>query len=254
MEAGLDGFLAGSDSLGRVLFVSADSAWTTTVTDLLTREGYESVVCRLGARAVEQLLATAANLVLLDLAVPDRYGMTVCTLLRARSSTPILAVGDRRGERSDEQLVRALSAGADVFVSKGISNRELLARVRALFRRVPSTDRLADADVVRVGLLELDRDARVVRFAGLNIAMTRREFELLEALMTRPGRVVSRSDLLDSMWGARRDPHALNVHVRRLRAKLEAFDPVRRIETVRGVGFRFVVDTEEPDAESAVSV
>jgi two-component system response regulator RegX3 len=254
MEAGLDGFLAGSDSLGRVLFVSADSSWTTAVTDLLTREGYESVVCPLGARAVEQLLGTAPSMVLLDLALPDRYGMTVCTLLRTRSSTPILAVGDRESERSDEQLVRALSAGADAFVSKGISNRELLARVRALIRRASSTLRLTDGDVLRVGLLELDRVARVVRFAGRKIAMTRREFGLLEMLMMRPGSVVSRSDLLDSMWGARRDPHGLNVHVRRLRAKLEAFDPVRRIETVRGVGFRFVVDAEEPDAESAVSV
>jgi DNA-binding response OmpR family regulator len=253
MEAGVDGFLAASDSLGRVLFVSADSSWTTTVTDLLTREGYESVVCPFGARAVEHLLGSAPNLVLLDLALPDRHGMTVCTLLRTRSSTPILAVGDR-GERSNEQLVRALSAGADVFVSKGISNRELLARVRALIRRASSTVRLTDGDALRVGLLELDRAARVVRFAGRKIAMTRRELEVLEVLMMRPGSVVSRSDLLDSMWGARRDQHALNVHVRRLRAKLEAFDPVRRIETVRGVGFRFVVDAEEPDAESAVSV
>jgi DNA-binding response OmpR family regulator len=244
-----------SNSLGRVLFVSADSSWAATVTDLLALEGYETVVCPLGARAVEYLLATSPNMVLLDLALPDRYGMTVCTLLRTRSSTPILAVG----ERSDEQLVRALSAGADVFVGKGISNRELLARVRALIRRAPSTVPPADGDVLRVGLLELDRAARRVRVAGRDVAMTRREFEVLEVLMTRAGSVVSRSDLLDSMWGARRDPHLLNLHVRRLRAKLEAVDPVRRIETVRGVGFRFVLDpvgpeAAGPDPESALSV
>jgi DNA-binding response OmpR family regulator len=148
-----------------------------------------------------------------------------------------------------------------------------------LFRRARSTIRSTDEDVVRIGLLELDRAARVVRFTGRNIAMSRREYELLEVLMMRPGRVVSRADLLDSMWGPRRDPHALNIHVRRLRAKLEAFDPVRRIETVRGVGFRFAIDeadavdalvldlrddlgdeqtgpidSDEPDADSAVPV
>jgi two-component system response regulator RegX3 len=252
--AGGDRYPDGSAWLGRVLFVSADSAWTAAVTELLAREGYESVVCPLGALAIEQLLETAPNMVLLDLALPDRYGMTVCTLLRTRSSTPIVAVGDRAGERTDEQLVRALSAGADIFVTKGISSRELLARVRALIRRAAPNVWLDDTDVLQVGLLELDRADRVVRFDGRKIAMTRREFELLEALVVRRGSAVSRNDLLDSMWGARRDPHALDVHVRRLRAKLEAVDPVRRIETVRGVGFRFIVDAEEPDAESAVSV
>jgi two-component system response regulator MtrA len=237
-----------------VLFVSADSSWTAAVIELLAREGYECVVCPLGALAVEQLLETSPNMVLLDLALPDRYGMTVCTLLRTRSSTPIVAVGDRAGERTDEQLVRALSAGADVFVTKGISSRELLARVRALIRRAAPTVWQGDNDVVRVGLLELDRAGRAVRLAGRSIQMTRREFELLEALVVRRGSAVSRNDLLDSMWGARRDPHALDVHVRRLRAKLEAVDPVRRIETVRGVGFRFIVDAGEPDAEPAVSV
>jgi two-component system response regulator RegX3 len=254
MGAGSDRYPDGSNSLGRVLLISADSSWTAAVTELLEREGYESVVCSLGARAVEQLLETAPSMVLLDLALPDRYGMTVCTLLRTRSSSPIVAVGDRAGERADEQLVRALSAGADVFVSKGISSRELLARVRALIRRAAPNVWQADNDVLRVGSLELDRAARAVHLAGRQIAMTRREFELLEALVVRRGSAVSRSDLLDSMWGARRDPHALDVHVRRLRAKLEAIDPVRRIETVRGVGFRFIVDAEEADAEPAVSV
>jgi two-component system phosphate regulon response regulator PhoB len=237
-DDGLAEIPADSDSLGRVLFVSADVAWTAAVSDMLEQDGYETVDCRLGARAVECLSETSPDMVVLDLALPDRYGITVCSLLRGRSSVPILAVGDR----GDEQLVRALSAGADVFVPKKTSHRELLARVRALFRRARSTTRSADGDVVRIGLLELDRAARVVRFTGRTIAMTRREYELLEVLMTRPGRVVSRTDLLDSMWGPRRDPHALNIHVRRLRAKLEAFDPVRRIQTVRGVGFRFVVD------------
>jgi len=271
---GLEKAPGSSGSLGRVLFVSADVSWTTALSEVLVRDGYESVVCRLGAHALEVLGATAADMVLLDLALPDRYGMTVCSVIRSRSSIPILAVGDR----GDEQLVRALSAGADVFVSKQVSYRELLARVRALFRRARSSVRSTDGDVVRIGLLEMDRAARVVRFTGQSIAMTRREYELLEVLMTRPGCVVSRADLLDSMWGPRRDPHALNIHVRRLRAKLEAFDPVRRIETVRGVGFRYVVDEanadiaedaavldlrdvvvdglddDEPDADSAVSV
>jgi DNA-binding response OmpR family regulator len=247
-DDGVDRGPAASDSLGRVLFVSSDASWTAAVSDLLVREGYETAECRLGARAVEFLSATAPDMVVLDLALPDRYGITVCSLLRARSSIPILAVG----ERGDEQLVRALSAGADVFVPKKTSYRELLARVRALFRRARSTTGSTDGDVVRIGLLELDRAARVVRFTGQNIAMTRREYELLEVLMTRPGRVVSRADLLDSMWGPRRDPHALNIHVRRLRAKLEAFDPVRRIETVRGVGFRFAID--EADAGGVPSL
>jgi two-component system, OmpR family, response regulator RegX3 len=254
MGAGGDRYPDGSTSLGRVLFISADSSWTAAVIELLTREGYECVVCPLGARAVEELLETSPNMVLLDLALPDRYGMTVCTLLRTRSSTPIVAVGDRVGERTDEQLVRALSAGADVFVTKGISSRELLARVRALIRRAAPTVSHGEKDVLRVGLLELDRAGQTVRLAGRRIAMTRREFELLEALVLRRGSAVSRSELLDSMWGARRDPHSLDVHVRRLRAKLEAVDPVRRIETVRGVGFRFIVDADEPDAESAVPV
>jgi len=245
-----------SESLGRVLFVSADVSWTSAVADQLAREGYESAECRLGARAVEHLSATAPDLVVLDLALPDRFGMTVCSMLRARSSIPILAVG----EREEEQLVRALSAGADVFVPKKTSHRELLARIRALFRRARSTTRSTDEDIVRIGLLELDRVARVVRFTTQNVDVSRREYELLELLMTRPGRVVSRADLLDSMWGARRNSQSLNIQVRRLRAKLEAFDPVRRIQTVRGVGFRFavddadVVDGAEHDAGAAVSI
>jgi two-component system phosphate regulon response regulator PhoB len=244
----VDGTLDGSNSLGRILFVSADASWSATVSGLLSRDGYECVECRLGARSIEFLTATAPDMVVLDLALPDRYGITVCSLLRARSSIPILAVG----EREDEQLVRALSAGADAFVLKKTGYRELLARVRALFRRTRSTTRSSDGEVVRIGLLELDRAARVVRFTGRDIAMTRREFELLEVLMTRPGRVVSRADLLDSMWGPRRDAHSLNIHVRRLRAKLEAFDPVRRIQTVRGVGFRFAVD--DADAEDVTDL
>jgi DNA-binding response OmpR family regulator len=181
-------------------------------------------------------VATAANLVLLDLTLPDRYGPTVCSVIRASSSVPIVAVGSSR----EQQLVGALSAGADVFVSKLTSDRELVARVRALLRRVPATGDCVSVWMPAVGPVQLNRSTRQVRCNGTSIGTTRREFDLLERLMLRPDCVVSRAELQRSIWGARRDPQALDVHVRRLRAKLEAHDTTRRIRTVRGVGFVFV--------------
>jgi two-component system response regulator RegX3 len=230
--------------LARVLVVSADRAWTTFVAELLSRETYDVVECTLGGRALERTRTTGPNLVVLDLAIPDRHGLTLCSLLRAANSLPIIAAGDGTNEY---QLERSLAAGADVFVPKHITDRELLARVRALLRRVPSTPAPSESQIVRVGGVELDRGARTLRVDGRLVIIARREFDVLELLMMRAGRVVSRSDLLDVMWGTRRDPHALSVHIHRLRAKLELFDTIRRIETVRGVGFRFVVEPDPSD-------
>ena len=205
----------------------------------LGREGFE--VDR--ARTVAEALAAdpAAELVLLDLGLPDGDGFALCRTLRARSDVPIIVVS-ARGEEVDR--VVALELGADDYVTKPFGQRELVARMRAVLRRTGragGAPEAAELGVVRVGALEVDSRTRRVTVGGEEVVLTRKEHDLLALLAEDPGAVRTRDEILSTVW----DPHwygptkTLDVHVASLRKKLG--DP-SLVETVRGVGFRLRVD------------
>jgi DNA-binding response OmpR family regulator len=239
----------GFDSRRTVLIVSGDVGWLARVGDLFELEGLSVSHCENGANAVDELARVQPDLVLLDLALPDRYGPTVCSLIRAASTVLIMAVGARAQEAD---VISALAAGADAFALKGERGRELVARCRALLRRVPPPAG-RPTESVSVGPVRLVRASRHLFVHEHLIATTRREFDIIEILISHAGRIVARDDLMSPMWGPKAQPSTLDVHIRRLRAKLEAYDPVRRIETVRGIGFRFALDPA-PQATPIIDV
>jgi DNA-binding response OmpR family regulator len=211
----------------RVLIVEDDETIAEPLAKGLARQGYDVQRVTTGAAA----LAAEADVVLLDLGLPDMDGYEVCRRLRARSDVPIIVV-TARGEEVDR--VVGLELGADDYLVKPFGFRELVARIRAVTRRV---ERRADGGTVTVGGLEVDRRTRQVRLDGNDLALTPKEFDLLALLADDAGAVRTRSEILESVW----DPNwygptkTLDVHVASLRRKLG--DP-GMVETVRGVGFR----------------
>ncbi len=213
----------------RILLVEDDDGIAAPLAEGLVREGFEVERVATGAAALED---RDVDLVLLDLRLPDLDGLIVCQRLRARSATPIIVVS-ARGEEVDRVLL--LEVGADDYLVKPFGLRELVARIRAVMRRVTATP---DAPQ-RIGTLELDRRTRRVRLSHHEIELTPKEYGLLALLADDPGAVCTRSEIMGRVW----DPHwygptkTLDVHVASLRRKLG--DP-RWVETVRGVGFRLV--------------
>ena len=224
----------------RLLLVEDDDAIADPLVEGLGREGFD--VDRVGTGSAA-LSAPAADLVLLDLGLPDLDGLEVCRRLRADSDVPIVVVS-ARGEEIDRVL--GLETGADDYLVKPFSSRELVARLHALTRRLERVEQrrrvpvpagaAADAAVM-FGALTLDRRTRTVTVEAVDIDLTAKEFDLLEALLGDPGAVRRREDLMEEVWDTNwyGSTKTLNVHVAALRAKLG--DP-GWIETVRGVGFR----------------
>ena len=212
-----------------VLVVEDDDAIAVPLVAGLEREGFRVTRAATGAAALE---AEGAEVVLLDLGLPDIDGFEVCRRLRSRSQVPILVVS-ARGEEVNR--VVGLELGADDYLVKPFGFRELVARIRAVTRR--STAAPAGGTPQKIGALEIDRRTRRVRVGGEEIALTPKEFDLLACLAEEPGTVVTRHELLEDVW----DPHwygptrTLDVHVASVRKKLG--DP-GWVETVRGVGFR----------------
>ncbi len=213
----------------RVLLVEDDDAIAAPLEEGLEREGLEVERVATGQGA---LAAGEPDLVLLDLGLPDMDGLEVCRQLRARSSVPVIVL-TARGEEIDRVL--GLELGADDYVVKPFGFRELMARIRAVTRRTTGSG--ATPSSVRLGELEVDLRARRVTVAGVEVELTRKEFDLLALLIADPGALRTRQEILESVW----DEHwygptkTLDVHVAALRKKLG--DPTL-IETVRGVGFR----------------
>jgi len=211
------------------LVVEDDDAIAIPLAAGLERAGFRVTQAATGAAALE---AEGVDVVLLDLGLPDIDGFEVCRRLRSRSDVPILVIS-ARGEEVDR--VVGLELGADDYLVKPFGFRELVARIRAVSRR--SGPLLDAARPQQIGLLEIDRRTRRVRVAGVEVALTPKEFELLACLAEEPGTVVTRQRLLEEVW----DPHwygptrTIDVHVASVRKKLG--DP-RWVETVRGVGFR----------------
>lgn len=222
---------------GHVLVVEDDPTVAEVVVAYLEREGYRVTWEADGAAGLDRALRDRPDLVVLDLMLPSLDGIEVCRQLRAASSVPVVMLTARGGE---VDRVLGLEIGADDYLEKPFSPRELVARIRAVLRRAASPTPDAPATLVS-GDLEVDVSAREVRCRGERIELTAREFELLVYMMARPRVAFRREELLEHVWGyTYGDTSTVTVHVRRLREKIEAdpSDP-RLIITVWGVGYRW---------------
>jgi two-component system OmpR family response regulator len=229
--------------MARVLVVDDEATLVDTIRYNLRREGYEVQVAGEGHEAIRLARASSPDLVVLDLMLPGLDGLEVCRQLRRESIVPILMLTAKDDE---VDKIVGLEVGADDYMTKPFSMRELVARIRAMLRRSRMAQQAGEADgdqVVRSGDLEADPLRRRVVLGETSLQLKPKEFDLLVYLMQRSGRVVTRDQLLEKVWGYTfvGDTRTVDVHIRWLREKIEE-DPgaPRRLETVRGVGYRFV--------------
>jgi two-component system response regulator RegX3 len=224
----------------RVLVVEDEESFSDALSYMLRREGYEVEIAETGPDALTAFDRSGADLVLLDLMLPGLSGTEVCRELRNRSKVPIIMVTARDTE---VDKVVGLELGADDYVTKPFSSRELIARVRAVLRRGQEPEELITA-TVEAGPVRMDVERHVVSVGGSQISMPLKEFDLLELLLRNAGRVLTRGQLIDRVWGSDYvgDTKTLDVHVKRLRAKIEP-DPgnPKHLVTVRGLGYKFEV-------------
>jgi two-component system response regulator RegX3 len=222
----------------RILVVEDEESFSDPLSYLLRREGYEVAVADDGPAALEEFDRNGADLVLLDLMLPGLPGTEVCRQIRVRSKVPVIMLTAKDGEIDK---VVGLELGADDYVTKPYSSRELVARIRAVLRRGTEPE-LSGAATVEAGPVRMDVERHVVTVNGETVPMPLKEFELLEMLLRNTGRVLTRMQLIDRVWGSDYvgDTKTLDVHVKRLRGKLEP-DPAtpRYLVTVRGLGYKF---------------
>ena len=223
----------------QILIVEDEASFHEALAFLLGKEGFQTIVAENGREAIEKFAKFGADLILLDLMIPEISGVEVCRSIRATSRVPIIMLTAKDAEIDK---VVGLELGADDYVTKPYSSRELIARIKAVLRRgMNDTDLHEDLDVITVGRIRLD----IARHQGFNngtlIALPLKEFELLEFLMRNSGRVLTRSQLIDRVWGGDYfgDTKTLDVHIKRLRSKLEE-DPANPvlIQTIRGLGYK----------------
>jgi two-component system response regulator RegX3 len=221
-----------------VLVVEDEESFSDALSFMLRKEGFEVGVAATGTDAVAQFDQQGADVVLLDLMLPGMSGTEVCRTLRQRSAVPIIMVTAKDGE---VDKVVGLELGADDYVTKPFSSRELVARIRAVLRRTGEPEELLPA-TLEAGPVRMDVERHVVSVNGTQISLPLKEFELLELLLRNAGRVLTRGMLIDRVWGSDYvgDGKTLDVHVKRLRAKIEA-DPAAPVHlvTVRGLGYKF---------------
>jgi two-component system response regulator RegX3 len=222
----------------RILIVEDEPSLSEPLSFLLRREGYDTEIAADGREALAAFDREAADLVLLDLMLPGLSGTEVCRELRTRSAVPIIML---TAKDSEVDIVVGLELGADDYMTKPYSTRELLARIRAVLRRRVDVEGVDDA-VLEVGPVRMDVDRHAVSVGGGEVAMPLKEFELLELLLRNAGRVLTRGQLIDRVWGADYfgDTKTLDVHIKRIRSKIEK-DPSEptMLLTVRGLGYRF---------------
>jgi two-component system response regulator RegX3 len=223
----------------RVLVVEDEESFSDALSYMLRREGYDTVVAGTGTDALAEFDRAGADIVLLDLMLPGLSGTEVCRALRARSAVPIIML---TAKDSEIDKVVGLELGADDYVTKPYSARELVARMRAVLRRRTEAEPAAAESTLTAGPVRLDVDRHVVAVDGRPVSLPLKEFDLLELLLRNAGRVLTRGQLIDRVWGADYvgDTKTLDVHVKRLRAKLEP-DPAnpKHLLTVRGLGYKF---------------
>ena len=222
----------------RVLVVEDEESFSEALSYMLRKEGFEVSVAPTGPDALSQFDRSGADLVLLDLMLPGLSGTEVCRSLRQKSNVPVIMLTARD---SEIDKVVGLELGADDYVTKPFSSRELVARIRAVLRRRTEPEEIV-ATVLEAGPVRMDVDRHVVTVGGDGVPMPLKEFDLLELLLRNAGRVLTRSQLIDRVWGADYvgDTKTLDVHVKRLRAKIEP-DPSnpQYLVTVRGLGYKF---------------
>ncbi|MDO4128698.1 response regulator transcription factor [Clavibacter michiganensis] len=222
----------------RIMLVEDEASLSEPLAFLLQREGYEVDVVEDGPAAVASFDKDGADLILLDLMLPGLHGTEVCREIRTRSAVPIIML---TAKDSEVDIVVGLELGADDYVTKPYSTRELLARIRAVLRRRVEVDD-EPLNVLEVGSVRMDVERHTVEVDGREIAMPLKEFELLELLLRNAGRVLTRGQLIDRVWGSDYfgDTKTLDVHIKRIRSKIERepSDPVLLV-TVRGLGYRF---------------
>jgi two-component system, OmpR family, response regulator RegX3 len=223
-----------------VLIVEDEESLADPLAFLLRKEGFEATVVGDGPSALAEFDRSGADIVLLDLMLPGMSGTDVCKQLRTRSSVPVIMVTARD---SEIDKVVGLELGADDYVTKPYSSRELIARIRAVLRRGANEDLdgTGESGVLEAGPVRMDVDRHTVQVNGKPVTLPLKEFDLLEYLLRNSGRVLTRGQLIDRVWGADYvgDTKTLDVHVKRLRSKIEA-DPAKpeHLVTVRGLGYK----------------
>ncbi len=223
----------------KVLVVDDEETMVRSLSNLLAREGYEVAVARDGPQALEAAKTQRPDLVLLDVMLPGVDGMEVCRQIRTWSTVPIIML---TAKTEEVDKVVGLEVGADDYVTKPFSPRELVARVKANLRRAQMEAQGGEEDRLEAGDVVVDIGSRRIMVGGREITLSPKEFDLLKVLITHRGRVLGRDFLINHVWGEDYfgDTRTLDVHIRWLREKVEA-NPSRpvRIQTVHGVGYRF---------------
>ena len=223
----------------RVLVVEDEESFSDALSYMLRREGFEVAVAGTGPDALSEFDRSGADLVLLDLMLPGLSGTEVCRTLRQKSNVPVIMLTARD---SEIDKVVGLELGADDYVTKPFSSRELVARIRAVLRRRGEPTEEPAGAALEAGPVRMDVERHVVTVDGGSVPMPLKEFDLLELLLRNAGRVLTRGQLIDRVWGSDYvgDTKTLDVHVKRLRAKIEP-DPSnpRHLVTVRGLGYKF---------------
>jgi two-component system response regulator RegX3 len=223
----------------RILIVEDEASFSEALEFLLAKEGFEVSVAEDGRQAIDMFNAQGADLILLDLMIPVISGVEVCRSIRTHSQVPIIMLTAKDAEIDK---VVGLELGADDYVTKPYSSRELIARIKAVLRRgILDDGSVQDQDLMEVGPIRLNIGKHQVFVNGNAVALPLKEFELLEFLMRNSGRVLTRSQLIDRVWGGDYygDTKTLDVHIKRLRSKIEV-DPANPvlIQTIRGLGYK----------------
>ncbi|CAB4701120.1 MAG: response regulator [Actinobacteria bacterium] len=222
----------------RILVVEDEASFSEALAYLLTKEGFEVSVAENGADAITEFARNGADLVLLDLMLPGLSGVEVCRQIRSYSQVPIIMLTAKDDE---VDKVVGLEIGADDYVTKPYKSRELVARIRAVLRRQGNSEEVSE-NVLSAGGVSMDVERHMVSVRGANVALPLKEFELLEMLLRNAGRVLTRGQLIDRIWGSNYvgDTKTLDVHIKRIRAKIEE-DPADPsiITTVRGLGYKY---------------
>ena len=222
----------------RILIVEDESSFSEALEFLLGKEGFSVVTAETGTEALRKFDQGGIDLVLLDLMIPEISGTEVCRQIRSKSKVPIIML---TAKDSEVDKVVGLEIGADDYVTKPYSARELVARINAVLRRNSGDSVMSDPGVMNVHGIRMDIDRHQVSVNGIPVSLPLKEFELLEFLMRNAGRVLTRIQLIDRVWGSDYvgDTKTLDVHIKRIRAKIEV-DPAnpKIIQTVRGLGYK----------------
>ena len=222
----------------RILVVEDESSFSEALEFLLGKEGFSVITAATGTEALNKFEQGGIDLILLDLMIPEISGTEVCRQIRSKSMVPIIML---TAKDSEVDKVVGLEIGADDYVTKPYSARELVARINAVLRRNTGDGITSDPGVMTVHGIRMDIDRHQVSVNGIPVSLPLKEFELLEFLMRNAGRVLTRIQLIDRVWGSDYvgDTKTLDVHIKRIRAKIET-DPAdpKIIQTVRGLGYK----------------